>query len=96
MITKEDLATVAHLSRLSIATDEEENYMKDLNDIVAYVDKLSDLPTDDVMPTTYALSVENVFRDDEPRPSLSREEALQNAPEEENGYFKVPRVLAEE
>ena len=94
-VTKEDLATVAHLSRLSIDADEEERYIKDLNDIVVYVDKLSELPTENVLPTTYALPVENVFRDDTPRPSLTNEEALANAPESDDGYFKVPRVLEE-
>ena len=86
---------MAHLSRLSIDPAEETALMKDLNDIVTYVDKLSDLSTDDVLPTTYAIPVENVFREDTVRPSLSREEALQNAPEAEDGYFKVPRVLEE-
>ena len=95
MITKEDLATVAHLSRLSIAKSEEDALMKDLNDIVAYVDKLSDLDTTDISPTTYALPMENVFREDEPRPSISREDALMNAPQAEENYFKVPRVLEE-
>lgn len=83
------------MSRLSIDPAEETALMKDLNDIVTYVDKLSDLSTDDVLPTTYAIPVENVFREDTVRPSLSREEALQNAPEAEDGYFKVPRVLEE-
>ncbi len=94
-ITKDDLANVAYLSRLALDDGEEENYIKDLNDIVAYVDKLSELDTDNIMPTTYALATENVFREDEVRPSLTQEEALSTAPDKENGYFKVPQVLAE-
>ena len=96
IVTKEDLANVAYLSRLAIEPSEEERYIKDLSDIVTYVDKLGELATDDVLPTTYALPMENVFREDVPRQSLSREDALKNAPEEEDGYFKVPQVLAEE
>ena len=94
-ITKEDLANVAYLSRLALNDAEEEGYIKDLNDIVAYVDKLSELDTEDIMPTTYALPMENVFREDKVRPSLSQEETLSIAPEEADGYFKVPQVLAE-
>jgi len=57
------------------------------------VDNLSNVDTEHVHPTTYALPIENVFRADEVRPSLSNEAALSNAPLAEDGYFKVPKVL---
>ena len=92
-VTEQDLTTTAHLSRLAIPAAEKDNALKTLGDFLTYVDNLSDVDTKDVQPTTYALPIENVFRADEVRPSLSNEAALSNAPLHENGYFKVPNVL---
>ena len=92
-VTELDLTTTAHLSRLAIPAAEKDAALKTLGDFLTYVDNLSDVDTKDVQPTTYALPIENVFRADEVRPSLSNEAALSNAPLHENGYFKVPKVL---
>ena len=92
-VTEQDLTTTAHLSRLAIPAAEKDDALKTLGDFLTYVDNLSDVDTKDVQPTTYALPIENVFRADEVRPSLSKEAALSNAPLHENGYFKVPKVL---
>ena len=92
-VTEQDLTTTAHLSRLAIPAAEKDAALKTLGDFLTYVDNLSDVDTKDVQPTTYALPIENVFRADEVRPSLSNEAALSNAPLHENGYFKVPKVL---
>lgn len=92
-VTEQDLTTTAHLSRLAIPAAEKDAALKTLGDFLTYVDNLSDVNTKDVQPTTYALPIENVFRADEVRPSLSNEAALSNAPLHENGYFKVPKVL---
>ena len=92
-VTNDDLANVAKLSRLSIADSEQDEYMKDLNDFLTYVENLEAVSTDDIEPTTYALPMQNVFRADEVRESLNHEDALLNAPESEDGYFKVPRIL---
>ena len=92
-ITKKDLDTVATLSRLSIPAEQEPLRMKELDDFLEYVDILNGVDTSDVKPTTYALPMENVFREDSIKPSLDREAALSNAPLQEDGYFKVPRVL---
>ena len=92
-VTEQDLTTTAHLSRLAIPAAEKDAALKTLGDFLTYVDNLSDVDTKDVQPTTYALPIENVFRADEARPSLSNEAALSNAPLHENGYFKVPKVL---
>ena len=91
-VTEQDLTTTAHLSRLAIPAAEKDAALKTLGDFLTYVDNLSDVDTKDVQPTTYALPIENVFRADEVRPSLSNEAALSNAPLHENGYFKVPKV----
>ena len=92
-VTEQDLTTTAHLSRLAIPAAEKDDALKTLGDFLTYVDNLSDVDTKDVQPTTYALPIENVFRADEVRPSLSNEAALSNAPLHENGYFRVPKVL---
>ena len=92
-VTEQDLTTTAHLSRLALPAAEKDAALKTLGDFLTYVDNLSDVDTKDVQPTTYALPIENVFRADEVRPSLSNEAALSNAPLHENGYFKVPKVL---
>ncbi|MBQ7516316.1 MAG: Asp-tRNA(Asn)/Glu-tRNA(Gln) amidotransferase subunit GatC [Schwartzia sp.] len=92
-VSKEDMETVAVLSRLSIPPEEAEDYTKQLSAFLEYVENLKGVDTENVAPTTYALPMQNVFREDEVRPSLDREAALANAPLKEDGYFKVPKVL---
>lgn len=94
-VTREDLKNVAVLSRLAIAEDKADGYIAQMDAILSYMDNLSEINTDAVKPTTYALPMENVFREDVVKPSLDRERALSNAPLKEGGYFKVPRVLEE-
>ena len=94
-VTKEDMENVAVLSRLSIPEAETEEYMQQLSTFLDYVENLKAVDTENVKPTTYALPIQNVFREDVVRPSLSRTAALANAPLQEDGYFKVPRVLEE-
>lgn len=94
-VTKQDMENVAVLSRLSIPEDEAEEYTAQLSAFLDYVENLRAVDTETVKPTTYALPIENVFRADEVKPSLPREAALANAPLQEDGYFKVPRVLEE-
>ena len=92
-VTKEDLQNVAVLSRLAIPADQEDKYIDQMDKILTYMDNLSELDTENVKPTTYALPMQNVFRKDEVKASLDREAALVNAPLKEDGYFKVPKVL---
>jgi aspartyl-tRNA(Asn)/glutamyl-tRNA(Gln) amidotransferase subunit C len=92
-VTKEDLQNVAVLSRLAIPADQEDKYIDQMDKILTYMDNLSELDTENVKPTTYALPMQNVFRKDEVKASLDREAALANAPLKEDGYFKVPKVL---
>lgn len=92
-VTKEDLQNVAVLSRLAIPADLEDKYIDQMDKILTYMDNLSELDTENVKPTTYALPMQNVFRKDEVKESLDREAALANAPLKEDGYFKVPKVL---
>ncbi|MDU5088663.1 MAG: Asp-tRNA(Asn)/Glu-tRNA(Gln) amidotransferase subunit GatC [Veillonella sp.] len=68
---------------------------KELSDILTYVAELDALELDGVEPMAHAVPLHNVFREDEKKPSLDHELALSNAPEAEDGYFKVPRVVQE-
>ncbi|MBR1728965.1 MAG: Asp-tRNA(Asn)/Glu-tRNA(Gln) amidotransferase subunit GatC [Selenomonadaceae bacterium] len=94
-VTKKDIETVASLSRLKIRDDEVADVTEQLDKFLTYVENLKAIDTDNIEPTTYALPMQNVFRDDVVKKSLPRDLALSNAPLQEDGYFKVPRVLEE-
>jgi aspartyl-tRNA(Asn)/glutamyl-tRNA(Gln) amidotransferase subunit C len=93
MITRKDVEHVALLSRLELTDNEVEKFTGQLNAILGYIDMLNRLDTAGVEPTAHVLPLKNVMRADEVRPSLPRELALANAPEQEDGYFKVPKIL---
>ncbi|MBQ3442461.1 MAG: Asp-tRNA(Asn)/Glu-tRNA(Gln) amidotransferase subunit GatC [Selenomonadaceae bacterium] len=92
-ISEQDIKTVASLSRLRIREEEAPDVLFQLNKILNYVENLQAIDTTNIEPTTYALPMQNVFRADVVKPSLDRELALSTAPLQEDGYFKVPRVL---
>ncbi len=92
-ITTEELEHVARLARLSFSDAELSSFTGQLNDILGYVAKLEELDTQGVEPTTHALHVTNVFREDNAESSLPVDEVVANAPEEENGAFVVPRII---
>jgi len=92
-VTEQDIKTVASLSRLNLSAEEIPEVMGQLDKFLNYVENLQQIDTAEIEPTTYALPMQNVFRKDEVKPSLDRELALSNAPLQEDGYFKVPRVL---
>ena len=89
-IDREQLLHVARLARLELREDEVERLEAQLNDILAAVSKVSELDLSDVPPTSHPLDVVNVWEADEPKPCLTAEEALANAPEREGNFFKVP------
>ncbi|MWC30689.1 Asp-tRNA(Asn)/Glu-tRNA(Gln) amidotransferase subunit GatC [Paenibacillus sp. MMS18-CY102] len=92
-ITTNDVDHVAKLARLSLTDEERATFTGQLNAILKYAEKLNELNTDDVEPTSHVLPLANVMRADEERPSVPLETALRNAPDEEDGQFKVPAVL---
>ena len=92
-ISQEEIKKIALLSRLEVK--EEHMVEKELSDILTYVAELDALELDGVEPMAHAVPLHNVFREDEKKPSLDHELALSNAPEAEDGYFKVPRVVQE-
>lgn len=92
-ITCKDVANVALLSRLEFSENELETFTGQMDAILEYADVLNKLNVDNVQPMAHVLPLKNVMRADEVKPSLSRELALSNAPEQEDGYFKVPKVM---
>jgi aspartyl-tRNA(Asn)/glutamyl-tRNA(Gln) amidotransferase subunit C len=89
-VDREQLLHVAHLARLELREEEVERLGAQLNDILAAVSKVSELDLSDVPPTSHPLDVVNAWAPDEPRPSLSVEDALANAPERDGSSFRVP------
>jgi aspartyl-tRNA(Asn)/glutamyl-tRNA(Gln) amidotransferase subunit C len=89
-ISRELLLHVAELARLELREDELARLEVQLNDILAAVSKVAELDLSDVPATSHPLDVVNVWEADEPRPCLSVEDALRNAPERDGDYFKVP------
>jgi aspartyl-tRNA(Asn)/glutamyl-tRNA(Gln) amidotransferase subunit C len=90
-----DVERIAQLARLALTDDEKALFTRQLADILAYVEQLRDVDTSGVPATSHSLIGSSIFRDDETRPSLAREEAIAGAPDADRsaGLFKVPRVL---
>ena len=93
--SKDTIEKVAKLALLDLTEDDKEQFSKQLGDILSYFKKLNDLDTTRVEPTTHAIDLKNVYREDVVGSSLSNEEALKNAEHKEDGYFKAPRILKE-
>jgi aspartyl-tRNA(Asn)/glutamyl-tRNA(Gln) amidotransferase subunit C len=91
-ISREDVLHVARLARLEIPEDQIEHVQAELAAILEAVGKVSELDLEGVEPTSHPLDLVNVWGEDEPRPSLPREDALANAPDPAEGAFRVPAV----
>ncbi len=92
-ITQKDVEYVAALAQLALDDVTKERLVGEMGDILGYMDKLNELNTDTIEPMMHAQEMTNVYRDDEVKPSLSREEALRNAPQTDGEYFLVPKIL---
>ena len=92
-ITRKDVEHVASLARLQFSPDELDLYTQQLNSILSHFQKLQNVDTTDVPPSTHAVALKNVFRPDAVRDSLPVEEALSNAPDSEQTCFKVPKII---
>ena len=95
-ITRADVVHVARLARLALTEDELASLTRELGVILDHAARVSALDTAGVAPTAHPLPLANVFRPDDPRPGLDRDEVLSQAPEAEDGRFRVPRILGEE
>ena len=92
-ITKEAVLKTADLARLAISEEEAEMYSEQLSSFLTFTEKLNEIDTTDVEPTTRGIDLKNVLRQDEPKQIITKEEALKNAPEVEDGQFKVPAIM---
>lgn len=92
-ITKEEVAHIVSLAHLHVTEAEQEELHRHLESLLEAAAKVKEVDTEGVEPMYRPLPLQNIMRPDENRPSLPQEKVLQNAPEEQNGYFRVPRIL---
>ncbi len=92
MITIKDVEHVAKLARLELTEEEKELYTKQLGDVLKYVDQMNEVDTSNVKPMSHAIDFVNVMREDKVVYEHTKEELMANAPDEENGFFRVPKI----
>lgn len=92
MITKKEVEHVAKLARLELSEEEKQKYTEQLSDILDYFNQLNEVNTENIEPMVHVLPVRNVMREDSVELASNKQEILKNAPVEENGYFKVPKI----
>lgn len=92
-ITQQEVGHVAKLGRLELTEKEKESLTDQLSNILTYVEKLNELDTKGVDPTSHVLDISNVMREDAPHESLPQDKALSNAPEKAAGHYKVPKII---
>jgi aspartyl-tRNA(Asn)/glutamyl-tRNA(Gln) amidotransferase subunit C len=88
-----EIEHIALLARLKLSEEEKRVFAGQVDSIIKYVEKLKELSTTHVEPTAHVLPMKNVFRDDELRPSLPKEKAIQNAPDAKDGFYRVPKII---
>ena len=93
MISEDQVKHVAYLARLSLKPEETELFTRQLNEILAYIEQLNEVPTKDVEPTLHVIDLINVFRNDNVKRIVQLDTILTNAPETEHSYFVVPRII---
>ncbi len=89
---KFDIDKVAELAMLKLSSEQKERFGKQLKEILAYIEKLNELDTENVEPLRHVLEIATPFREDKAFPSIDRDKALMNAPASEDGFFKTPKV----
>ena len=92
-LERSTLEKLAHLSRLNFDEKDEQKMLHSLNDILDWVDKLQELNTENVEPLTHMSEEQNVWRPDQAKSTLDRENGLKNAPKRDEEYFRVPKVI---
>lgn len=90
---KMDVEKVARLARLRLSEDEKTRFAGQMDQILTHIEQLNKVDTTGVEPTSHAIPIHNAFREDEVKSSFPREEVLGIAPSEEDGHFKVPRII---
>src|SRR2546426_10776131 len=94
-LSKDEVRHVAMLARLGLEAGDVEFYAEQLSGILEHIDRLQEVDTDAIPPTAQVVEVTNPLREDVPRPGLTQEEALANAPAAVNGFFRVPSIQEE-
>ncbi len=94
-LSRDEVRHVAMLARLGLEPGDEAYYAEQLSGILEHIDRLQQLDTEHIPPTAQVVEIASRLREDEPRPSLSQEEALANAPAAVNGMFRVPSIQEE-
>jgi len=92
-IDRETVEHIGHLARIELSEEEKKMYSRQLSRILDYMEKLSELDTENVEPTSHVVPLSNVFREDRVKPSLPQEVVLENAPDAAQGCFKVPAII---
>jgi aspartyl-tRNA(Asn)/glutamyl-tRNA(Gln) amidotransferase subunit C len=92
-ISVADVEHVARLARLELTEEEKILFAGQMGDILGYVEKLKELNTEGILPTSHAVPMENAFREDAARPSIGIEKALANAPDRVDSFYRVPKVI---
>ncbi len=92
-ITQKELEHVAHLARLTLSDEELDTVRGQLDNILSYIDKLGELDTSGIKPTTHVFSLNNAFREDVVTESLSLDKSLANAPQHNGESFQVPKII---
>ena len=94
-VDPDDVDRIAALARLTLTPDERERFVRQLNDVLRYVEQVQQVDTTDIAATSHPLVAETAWRDDVPLPSLPTDDALANAPDanREAGLFRVPKVI---
>ena len=92
-LNADDVRKVARLARLKLSEAEVETFTRQLAEVLTYVDLLNEVDTSGIEPMAHAIELANVFRSDEPRDSLPRQQALANAPKSDGRYFLVPPII---
>ncbi len=84
---------LARLARLALTEEEKTLYREQLGNILQYMETLNELDTSGIEPTSHVISLSNILREDEARTSLSREDALGNAPDRTDTFYRVPKII---
>ena len=92
MITVKDVEHVAKLARLELSEAEKETFTKQLDSILNYVEQMNEVDTTGIEPMSHVIPVTNVMREDEVVYTNTKQELMKNAPEEEDGFFRVPKI----
>lgn len=92
-IDKETVKYTAHLARIELKPDELEKLSSQIQDILGFIDKLKTVDITGISPTNHILSINNIMREDKPAASLSIDKALGNAPQRQDNFFGVPKVI---